>query len=87
VLTHVAGREAVHGYEDYPLPPVEAYAALYEQVAAPVRETSVDAGVLNTQGMDEPAARGAVDAYADALGVPATDPVRFDAGEILDAVL
>jgi uncharacterized NAD-dependent epimerase/dehydratase family protein len=87
VMTHVAGREAVHGYEDYPLPPVERYADLYERVAAPVRKTSVDAGVLNTQGLDESAAREAVDAYGAALDAPATDPVRFDADEILSAVL
>jgi uncharacterized NAD-dependent epimerase/dehydratase family protein len=87
VMTHVAGREAVHGYEDYPLPPVDEYAALYENVAASVRETSVDAAVLNTQGLDEAAARDAVAEYGETLGVPATDPVRFDADDVLDGVL
>ncbi|MFC7132624.1 MULTISPECIES: DUF1611 domain-containing protein [Salinibaculum] len=87
VMTHVAGRETHHSYEDYPLPPVREYADLYEQVAEPVRETSVDAGMLNTQGMDESAAREAIEEYAGDLGVPATDPVRFDVEETLDAVL
>jgi uncharacterized NAD-dependent epimerase/dehydratase family protein len=32
-------------------------------------------------------ARAAVEAYAAAIDAPATDPVRFDADELLDAVL
>jgi uncharacterized NAD-dependent epimerase/dehydratase family protein len=87
VMAHVAGRETVHGFETYPIPPVTAYADIYERVAAPVRETTVAAGTLNTRGMDETPAREAVKAYGDALGVPATDPVRFGADRILDAVL
>jgi uncharacterized NAD-dependent epimerase/dehydratase family protein len=87
VMSHVAGRQTHHSYEDYPLLPVEEYAGLYESVAAPVHEARVDAGVLNTQGMDDEPAREAVAAYEDALGVPATDPVRFGVGETLDAVL
>jgi uncharacterized NAD-dependent epimerase/dehydratase family protein len=86
VLCHVAGRETVHGYERFPLPPVERYVDLYESLAAPVHETGVVAGALNTAHLDGPAAREAVDAYADALDVPATDPVRFTADEVLDAV-
>ena len=87
VMTHVAGRDAVHGYPDYPLVPVEQYADLYERVARPVHTTSVDAAMLNTQSLADDGARKAVDAYSDALGVPATDPVRFDADDVLDAVL
>ena len=87
VLTHAAGREVVHGYETYPLPPAERYADLYERVADPVHSANVDAGMLNTNSLDAGAAREAVDAYGDALGVPTTDPVRFDAGDVLDAVL
>jgi uncharacterized NAD-dependent epimerase/dehydratase family protein len=87
VMTHVAGRETIHSYEAYPLPPVDEYATRYESVAGLVGETSVDAGMLNTRGLDDAAARDAVDAYEDALGVPATDPVRFGVERTLDAVL
>jgi uncharacterized NAD-dependent epimerase/dehydratase family protein len=87
VLCHVAGREAVHGYERVPLPPVEEYVDLYETLAAPVHGTEVVAGALNTAGIDRDAdARDALAAYADAIGAPATDPVRFGVGEVLDAV-
>ena len=88
VLCHAAGREAIHGYEEFSIPPIETYVDLYEDLAAPVHETRVAAGALNTKEIDEePAARDAVSAYADDLGVPATDPVRFDADEILEGVL
>jgi uncharacterized NAD-dependent epimerase/dehydratase family protein len=87
VLCHVAGREAAHGYESFPLLDPDECVDLYERVAAPVREASVVAGALNTAALaGDGAAREAVDAYAAAAGVPATDPVRFDAGEVLDAV-
>jgi uncharacterized NAD-dependent epimerase/dehydratase family protein len=87
VMTHIAGREVVREYEDYPLLPVDQYSDLYERVARPVRETSVDAGMLNTQGLSDDAAREAIDDYSETLGTPATDPVRFDADEVLDALL
>jgi uncharacterized NAD-dependent epimerase/dehydratase family protein len=88
VLCHVAGRQAVHGYESFRLPPAEEYAERYESFAQPVADSEVVAGMLNTQSIDSDAeARDAIDAYGEAVGVPATDPVRFDAAEVLDAVL
>jgi uncharacterized NAD-dependent epimerase/dehydratase family protein len=87
VLCHEAGRERVHGYEDFALPGVAEYARRYERTAAPVRETAVLAGALNTSGLAADAAAAAIEDYSEALGVPATDPVRRDADEIIDAVL
>ncbi len=86
-LCHEAGRKAVHGYESVAVPPVEQYARLYEAVAAPVSDCAVDAGILNTEALEDPAAREAVDAYAETLDAPATDPVRFDVDETLDGLL
>ena len=87
VLCHVAGREAVHGYEHVPIPPVGEYADRYESVAHPVASADVVAGALNTQQLDDDPAGAAVEEYADAIDAPATDPVRFDANEILPAAL
>lgn len=88
VLCHVAGRETVGGYEDFQLPDPATYASLYEDVSRPVAEATVDAGLLNTREYDETQrAREAVESYSEELGVPATDPVRFDADDVLDAVL
>jgi len=88
VLCHRAGRDAVHGYESFALPPLSAYVDLYEGLAAPVRETEVVAGALNTMDVErDDDARAAVDEYETALGVPATDLVRFDRDALLEAVL
>jgi uncharacterized NAD-dependent epimerase/dehydratase family protein len=88
VLCHEAGRESVHGYESFDLPPIPEYVDLYERLAAPVYGSEVVAGALNTSALDaDSEARAAVDGYADDLGTPATDPIRFSAAPILDTVL
>ena len=88
VLCHVADREAIHGYEDFEMPPLGEYVDLYEDIAAPVAETEIVAGMLHTGAIDsDEEAREAIEAYSEAIGVPATDPVRFGAEEVLDAIL
>jgi D-glutamate N-acetyltransferase len=42
---------------------------------------------LNTHGLDERAARAACEVTRHELGMPATDPVRFGAGPLAQAVL
>nr|MBF6590200.1 DUF1611 domain-containing protein [Ktedonobacterales bacterium] len=42
---------------------------------------------LNTYGMAEDDARAAVAAATQETGLPASDPVRFGAGPLLDALL
>lgn len=85
VLCHEAGRERVHGYEDYVIPAVADYAALYEDMAARVRETSVVAGCLNTSHLAPDEAAESIENYAAQLGVPAADPVR-DPDPVIAAV-
>ncbi|WP_144926452.1 DUF1611 domain-containing protein [Halorubrum salsamenti] len=86
VLCHSAGRELMHGY-DVDLPSIPAHVDLYERLAAPVAPTTVIAGALNTMNVATPsAARGAIADFAERLGAPATDPLRFDADALLDAV-
>ncbi|WP_115865346.1 DUF1611 domain-containing protein [Halorussus litoreus] len=96
VLCHEAGREVVHGYEDFDLPPVPEYVDLYEDLARPVHETEVVAGALNTKNVaDDAAAREAIAEFGEAIDAPATDPVRFDGEEdgesgyddVLEAIL
>ena len=88
VLCHAAGREAIHGYEDTAIPAPETYVDLYEDLAAPVHEGEVVAGAVNTSSLDTDAdARAALDDFATSIDGPATDPIRFDADEVLEAVL
>jgi uncharacterized NAD-dependent epimerase/dehydratase family protein len=88
VVTHSAGREAIHGYEEFALPPIGDYVDLYESLADPVAPAEVAAGALDTRAFDaDDAARDAVETYGAALDAPATDPVRFDAADVLDALI
>jgi len=87
VICHEHGRDSVHGY-DQDLPPLPEYVSLYESLAAPVSDTEVVAGALNTRDVEgDDAARDAVESYSEAIGVPATDPVRFGMDEVLGDVL
>jgi uncharacterized NAD-dependent epimerase/dehydratase family protein len=88
VLCHVAGRDAIHGYEDTAIPDPETYVDLYEDLAAPVHRGEVVAGAVNTASLDsDEGARAALEAFGSSIDGPATDPIRFDADEVLDAVL
>jgi len=88
VICHEAGREVVHGYESFRIPPPGDYVDLYERVAAPVSDASVVAGALNTQSLSDDAAADAVAAYGDAIDAPATDPVRDGIpAAVLDAIV
>jgi len=88
VLCHAAGREAIHGYESFDLPPLSEYVDLYEGLAAPVNDASVVAGALNTKDVDDDAAAAdAVAEFGDEIGTPATDPVRDGADRIVDGIV
>lgn len=87
VLAHTAGRTHVHGFDSFVLPPLRDHVPLHEDLARPVKPTRVAAGALNTSDIpDDDAARSAVEEYAEAIDLPAADPVRFGAEPILDAL-
>jgi uncharacterized NAD-dependent epimerase/dehydratase family protein len=92
VLCHEASRDAIRrsGEGDratFPLPAWEGLIEAYERAAAWVEPAAVIAVALNTRALDEPRARAACDAAARATRRPATDPVRFGAAPLVDAVL
>jgi uncharacterized NAD-dependent epimerase/dehydratase family protein len=95
VLCHQAGRERVRvpGHrtsvdeDSQPwIPPLDELARAYELAASWVSPGRVIGVALNTAGMDESAARAAVRRAAETTGLPATDPVRFGAEALADAV-
>ena len=87
VLCHNAGNETFGGYDDFALPSSAEYVALYESMAAPISPATVDAGMLNTADLGPDDAEAAVADYAEAIDASATDPVRYDADNVLDALL
>src|SRR5881396_2011316 len=91
ILCHQATREYIgdyHGREPWvKIPSYVEMIEIYESAAQPVHPTKVIGICLNTYDMDESVAREAVARAAAATGLPATDPVRFGAAPLVDAII
>jgi uncharacterized NAD-dependent epimerase/dehydratase family protein len=87
VLCHKAGERYVDGDPRYPMPTLTELISLHERISLLARPARVLAIALNTRDLDENAARAAVEGTASETGLPTTDPVRFDAAPLVDAVL
>jgi uncharacterized NAD-dependent epimerase/dehydratase family protein len=91
ILCHQATRDYIgdyHGREPWvKIPSYVDMIDIYERAARPVHPTKVIGICLNTYDMDEGAAREAVAKAADETGLPATDPVRFEAAPLVEAIL
>jgi uncharacterized NAD-dependent epimerase/dehydratase family protein len=91
ILCHQATRDFIgdyHGREPWVrIPSYVEMIDIYERAAQPVHPTKVIGICLNTFDMDEGAARAAVAKAAAETGLPATDPVRFDPGPLVDAIV
>jgi uncharacterized NAD-dependent epimerase/dehydratase family protein len=90
VLCHVAGRThlrlaAAPGV--FAIPPLSEVVAAHERAAHWVRPAVVAGIALNTLGLAEPEARAACEAATRETGLPATDPVRFGAGPLAEALV
>jgi uncharacterized NAD-dependent epimerase/dehydratase family protein len=87
VLCHRAGATVLDDYPETPIPPLAELAETYERAAGALRPAPVAAIALNTRGMSDDAAQAAIAEARAETGLPAGDPVRFGADELLDAVL
>ncbi len=89
ILCHQATRRFIGDYRQaawLELPPLAEYIRLYETIGSAVHPTRVVGICLNTYDMSEDDARRACEAAAAETGLPATDPVRFDATPLVDAI-
>jgi uncharacterized NAD-dependent epimerase/dehydratase family protein len=86
ILCHEAGRTHIHGY-DIEIPPLSVVREINETAVAWLKPAPVVAIALNTARLDVEAARAAIEAAAEETGLPVTDPVRFGADALLDALL
>jgi uncharacterized NAD-dependent epimerase/dehydratase family protein len=87
VLCHMAGERYVDGDERFPIPPLSELVELHERVALLARPAKVACIALNTRNLGEDEARDAVRLAEQETGLPASDPVRFGAGPLVDALL
>ena len=89
ILCHQSTREYIGDYRPaawLKIPPLKEYIRLYETIGSAVHPTKVIGISLNTYDMTDDAARRACEAATRETGLPATDPVRFDAAPLVDAV-
>jgi uncharacterized NAD-dependent epimerase/dehydratase family protein len=90
ILCHQSTREYIGDYRQAAwlrIPPLTEYIRLYEAIASTVHPSQVIGISLNTHGLTDEAAQRACEAAARETGLPATDPVRFDPGPLVDAVV
>ena len=85
ILSHKAGQDKVEIVET-PMPPLKEHIRLYEEAMRLVKPCKVVALSINTVELDENDARRAIAQASEETGLPATDPCRFGAGPLLDAL-
>jgi uncharacterized NAD-dependent epimerase/dehydratase family protein len=89
ILCHQSSREYIGDYRPaawLKIPRLSEYIHLYETIASAVHPTKVIGISLNTYDLSDDAARRACQSATQETGLPATDPVRFDSGPLIDAV-
>ncbi|MEM1436361.1 MAG: DUF1611 domain-containing protein [Pseudomonadota bacterium] len=88
VLCHAAGRRELDDLPGFPIPPLADCAAL---ILAHARLTNPQAQLaavsLNTSDLDPEAAERELERAAQALGVPAFDPLKSDLTPVIDVLL
>jgi uncharacterized NAD-dependent epimerase/dehydratase family protein len=86
VLCHNATRKVMRNFS-YPMPTLPDSIFAYEHAASLISPSKVLAIAMDTRGLSEAEARIAIAEATELTGLPANDPVRFGAANILDAVL
>jgi uncharacterized NAD-dependent epimerase/dehydratase family protein len=87
VLCHCPDRTEHEHMDDCPALPIERQLAVYEMMANAVHPAKVVGLCVNTAGMDDAAAREAIDELAARANLPATDVLRYGCEPVLSAVL
>lgn len=87
VICHEPTRTHMRGLPDYSLPTLEAVRDAALAMARVANPACVATGIaINTQHMPEAAARAYLAEVETRMGLPATDPFRFGAGKLVDAL-
>lgn len=89
ILVHKANLSHLQHFSDFAIPPLSEVVKLYESVAtaggtfAPVKVVGI---ALNTFGLSEEDAVGAIASTSQETGLPCTDVVRFGGEPLLDCI-
>ncbi len=90
VLVHKINLERIQHFPDFYIPPIQKVLNLYDTVAnagGTFTSPKMSGIALNTFGVDEDNARGAISDLSRETGLPCTDVVRFSPAPILEAIL
>lgn len=90
ILVHRAGQTHIRTFPDFSIPPLCEVVQVYETIAAAggaFSPTKVAGIALNTAHLDEEAARVAIAQVQQETGLACTDPVRFGADLLLNAIV
>jgi uncharacterized NAD-dependent epimerase/dehydratase family protein len=87
IACHHATRRTFRHNDWLPIPPIDEVIRLHEGLARPLRPVKTIGVSVNTAELNDAAARAALDHVAELTGLPTTDPVRFDAAPLVEAVL
>ncbi len=90
ILVHRAGQSHIRRHPEIPIPPLKEVVQLYEAVAnaagsfAPAKVAAI---ALNTAHMDAASTEFTIEQAQIQTGLPCTDPVKFGADLLLDAIV
>ncbi|MEP3632952.1 MAG: N-acetyltransferase DgcN [Shimia thalassica] len=88
ILAHEPTREHMRGLPEYQQPSLEALRDMALSLAKVGNPDCQVVGIsVNTQHMAEDAAKAYLAELEDCMGLPATDPYRFGAGKLVDALV
>ena len=87
IMCHASDRRDRRHEDGSVLMPLAELIALHEQMSRPILPGKVVGVSIFTHTLDEGAARDELARVSDQTGLPATDPVRFGAGVLLDAIV
>jgi uncharacterized NAD-dependent epimerase/dehydratase family protein len=86
ILCHKAVKTKVSELEKFPIPPLKDLVHLYESMSNWVRPSKIVGIAINTVGLSDTQAKEAIAKAEKETGLPATDPVRYDATKLFEAI-
>ncbi|MDV4144936.1 MULTISPECIES: N-acetyltransferase DgcN [Shimia] len=87
ILSHEPTREHMRGLPDYQQPSLEELRDMALALAKVANPACKVVGIsVNTQHMGEEEAKAYLGGLEESMGLPATDPYRFGAGKLVDAL-
>ncbi|CAN5324695.1 DUF1611 domain-containing protein [soil metagenome] len=86
ILCHKATKKWICELTDFPLPDLNQLIKMSEAIVDYVQPAKVIGIAINTVGLTDEEAKSVVDRARKETGLPCTDPVRFGATELVDAI-